>query len=220
MQVKQIDNGWQVISPRFRFDISIEADLIEEVGRIYGYDQLPSAPGQGQLSMSPQPEGCITLNSLHELLIHRDYQEVVTYSFVDPQLQRTGIAAIATRHRHRDHSQAEHLVELIRADFVPPAVMLLVDSLENRVADDAVELERHFLGIRNPFADLLALGDLGLFQEVLELLVIGPGFRSIQRAGRRLSLGRLRHPVSAPFQGALRFAAPSGGSAADGSTTG
>ncbi|HED15777.1 MAG TPA: phenylalanine--tRNA ligase subunit beta [Gammaproteobacteria bacterium] len=87
MQVTPNDSGWQVISPRFRFDISIEADLIEEVGRIYGYDQLPSAPGQGSLVMSPQPEGRVAVDTMHELLIRRDYQEVVTYSFVDPALQ-------------------------------------------------------------------------------------------------------------------------------------
>jgi len=87
MQVTQTDRDWQVISPRFRFDISIEADLIEEVGRIYGYDQLPGVPGNGHLVMSPQPEGRITLNILHELLIRREYQEVITYSFVDPKLQ-------------------------------------------------------------------------------------------------------------------------------------
>ncbi len=89
MALTETESAWQIISPRFRFDISIEADLIEEVGRIYGYDQLPSEPGRRSLEMKPRPEGQLQLDSLHELLIQRDFQEVITYSFVDPQIQET-----------------------------------------------------------------------------------------------------------------------------------
>jgi len=77
--------GWQVTPPSYRFDISIEADLIEEIVRAYGYNNLPSRAPKACLQMHPQ----VTINTatIQSVLIQRDYQEAITYSFVDPQLQ-------------------------------------------------------------------------------------------------------------------------------------
>jgi phenylalanyl-tRNA synthetase beta chain len=90
MQVEaQDDAGWQVLPPSFRFDISIEADLIEEIGRIYGYNRLPSVAMQGSLEMQPLVESDRSIEQYCDMLVARGYQEAVTYSFVDPQLQQT-----------------------------------------------------------------------------------------------------------------------------------
>ena len=80
--------GWQVIPPSYRFDIAIEADLIEEIARVYGYNRLPTAQAQVTLSMRPQSETRLALNSLRQVLVDRGYQEIVTYSFVAPKLQQ------------------------------------------------------------------------------------------------------------------------------------
>ena len=77
--------SWQVQPPSFRFDISLEADLIEELARIHGYNHLPSLKPQSDLTMYPQPR--VTVNDLQAVLVQRDYQEAITYSFVDPKLQ-------------------------------------------------------------------------------------------------------------------------------------
>jgi len=87
MEVEEQGETWQVTPPSYRFDIAIEVDLIEELARIYGYDNLPSHPPGGSLSMAPRPEAHTPLSRLRQLLLGRDYQEVITYSFVDPQLQ-------------------------------------------------------------------------------------------------------------------------------------
>ena len=79
--------GWSVTPPAFRFDIAIEEDLIEEVGRIYGYNQLPSSRAQGGLNMRPQTEGRAPIQELRRMLVERGYQEAITYSFVDPDSQ-------------------------------------------------------------------------------------------------------------------------------------
>ncbi len=90
MQVEtQDDAGWQVLPPSFRFDISIEADLIEEIGRIYGYNRLPSVAMQGSLELQPLAESARSIEQYCDMLVARGYQEAVTYSFVDPQLQQT-----------------------------------------------------------------------------------------------------------------------------------
>ena len=89
MQVETQDaTGWHVLPPSFRFDIAIEADLIEEVGRIYGYNRLPSIAMQGSLDVQPLAETARSIEHYSDLLVARGFQEVVTYSFVDPQLQQ------------------------------------------------------------------------------------------------------------------------------------
>jgi len=77
--------SWQIEPPSFRFDISLEADLIEELARVHGYNHLPSLKPQSRLMMSSQP--IVTLEVLQAVLVQRDYQEAITYSFVDPKLQ-------------------------------------------------------------------------------------------------------------------------------------
>lgn len=77
--------GWEVVPPPFRFDIAIEADLIEEVARIHGYDAIPSAPPRGELrvrSIEGRRE-----RRLRELLAARGYNEAITYSFIGAGLQ-------------------------------------------------------------------------------------------------------------------------------------
>ncbi|MCI3952373.1 MAG: phenylalanine--tRNA ligase subunit beta, partial [Burkholderiales bacterium] len=71
--------------PAYRFDIAIEEDLIEEVARIYGYENIPAAAPIARVSMLPAPETRRDAASIRRLLAARDYQEVITYSFVDRQ---------------------------------------------------------------------------------------------------------------------------------------
>jgi len=78
---------WQVIPPPFRFDIALEADLIEEIGRIYGYNRLPGKRPSLPLIFDSQPEAQISLTRVRETLIQRGFHEAITYSFVDPAFQ-------------------------------------------------------------------------------------------------------------------------------------
>ena len=71
--------------PAYRFDIAIEEDLIEEVARIHGYDRIPAAAPKAPATMLPAPEARRDAGTIRRLLVSRDYQEVVTYSFVDRQ---------------------------------------------------------------------------------------------------------------------------------------
>ena len=78
---------WQVQAPSHRFDIAIEADLIEEISRIYGYNNLPVRTPKVFLNMRPSSESRLNTNTLKAKLVGRGYQEAISYSFVDPQLQ-------------------------------------------------------------------------------------------------------------------------------------
>jgi phenylalanyl-tRNA synthetase beta chain len=88
MQVAGAGDRLGVIPPSHRFDIAIEQDLIEEVGRIYGYDNIPRSDARMPQRPQPSTERAVTRERLRLLLVDRGYQEVITYSFVDPQLQR------------------------------------------------------------------------------------------------------------------------------------
>ncbi|WP_317622897.1 phenylalanine--tRNA ligase subunit beta [Thiohalophilus sp.] len=79
---------WEVTPPSFRFDINLEVDLIEELGRIYGYDNLPASRPRISLAMGARPETRLKPADYKRLLVDLGYQEAVTYSFVDPKLQQ------------------------------------------------------------------------------------------------------------------------------------
>jgi len=83
MSVAESADGWEVVPPPFRFDLAIEADLIEEVGRVYGYERIPPRRPGGILRMSGASEERLPLARVRTALVDRGYQEVVTYSFVD-----------------------------------------------------------------------------------------------------------------------------------------
>ncbi len=83
MPARQSDELLSVTPPSYRFDIAIEEDLIEEIARIEGYEKLPATLPDASASMLSIPEDMIDLARLRQIMVTRDYQEVVTYSFVD-----------------------------------------------------------------------------------------------------------------------------------------
>lgn len=85
---EEAEGVWMVTPPSFRFDIALEVDLIEEVGRIIGYDNIPATAAKSELSMSLIDESTISLRRIRQRMVDRGYQEVVTYSFIDPALQQ------------------------------------------------------------------------------------------------------------------------------------
>jgi len=86
LSLKREQDGWQVTVPSFRFDLSIEVDLIEELGRLYGYDKLPQTRPKGTVLTSNITETETQLERLQNLLVDRGFYEAVTYSFVEPKL--------------------------------------------------------------------------------------------------------------------------------------
>lgn len=88
LAVAAIDGGWECRVPSWRFDLAIEADLLEELARIYGYNRLPTTYIRADVQLPARPEGRVDLRDLRRVLVARDYHEAVCYSFVDADLQR------------------------------------------------------------------------------------------------------------------------------------
>lgn len=86
-KVSFANNTWQAVAPSWRFDMEIEEDLVEEVARIYGYNNIPDVPVKANLIMTSHREANLPLKRVKTMLVDRGYQEAITYSFVDPKIQ-------------------------------------------------------------------------------------------------------------------------------------
>ncbi len=80
--------GWKVEVPSHRFDVEQEADLLEELARIYGYNRLPMRVVRHSGALSHSEEACLDKRQLRGQLHALGYQEAITYSFIDPADQQ------------------------------------------------------------------------------------------------------------------------------------
>jgi phenylalanyl-tRNA synthetase beta chain len=79
---------FSVVPPSYRFDIAIEEDLIEEVARIHGYEQIQPVPPQAAMTMLSAIEALRPLAKLRQAMVLSDYQEVINYAFVESAWER------------------------------------------------------------------------------------------------------------------------------------
>ncbi len=86
-QVEAGEHGWRVRPPSYRFDLRLEADLIEELARIHGYQHIPAESRAWEATIRPRPEARVDARRLRCRLNELGYQEVITFSFVSQALQ-------------------------------------------------------------------------------------------------------------------------------------
>jgi len=84
--VSQNAEGWTFNVPSYRFDISIEADLLEELARVYGYNRLPTRALATPIQIDERPEAKLGVSAIRRQLVARGYQEAITFSFIEPKL--------------------------------------------------------------------------------------------------------------------------------------
>ncbi len=88
-KVTDTPSGWEVEAPWHRFDLSIEVDLIEEIARLRGFDRIAESHAITPQVAGLASESRVSNERLLTAMIDRGYREAITYSFVDPQVQRT-----------------------------------------------------------------------------------------------------------------------------------
>ncbi|BAO80722.1 phenylalanyl-tRNA synthetase beta subunit [Serpentinimonas raichei] len=88
LEVKEGQGILSVTPPSHRFDLQIEEDLIEEVARLIGYQNLPHTPPQAPVTALPRPERRRGLYALRRQLAQRGYQETINFSFVQERWER------------------------------------------------------------------------------------------------------------------------------------
>ena len=112
-----------VEAPSFRYDIAIEADLIEEVARIHGYNKLPQGMGLSRQRMGQAPERQIEAARLRHQLTALGYQEIITYSFIDPGLAASFSAVDTAAVRLQNPISSD--LSVMRGSLMPGLVQTL-----------------------------------------------------------------------------------------------
>lgn len=143
LRVQRDGDVLSVTPPSFRFDIQIEADLIEEIVRLHGYDNISAKVPAGPLPMLAQDEAQRTGWSLRRLLAARDFQEVINYAFIDEAWERDFCGnTVPVRLANPIASQ----MGVMRTSLIPGLVATLADNLKRQQARVRVfELGRCFL---------------------------------------------------------------------------
>ena len=88
MQATKNGDAFQVSPPSYRFDIEIEEDLIEEIARVYGYENIKPVPPQVSMKILPQSESRRPVAKIRQALVLRDYLESINYAFVEDAWER------------------------------------------------------------------------------------------------------------------------------------
>jgi len=88
MEITPASDGWDLVPPGSRFDLQLEVDLIAEIGRIQGYEKIPVTHAGTAATLKALPETAFDPDRARLTLVARGYHEVITYSFVSPELQR------------------------------------------------------------------------------------------------------------------------------------
>ena len=78
----------EVKVPTRRGDITLDVDLIEEIARLYGYDNIPTTAIEGKTTPGAYTKAQAIRRDIRKLFTHGGWQEVVTYSFTHPETTR------------------------------------------------------------------------------------------------------------------------------------
>ncbi len=79
--------GWAVTPPSYRYDLRIEEDYIEELARVHGFEQFERRMGEYQPTFSHRSESVLSTQAIEDTLVSRGFQQVISYTFVDADLQ-------------------------------------------------------------------------------------------------------------------------------------
>ena len=129
LQPEASADGFTVRSPSFRFDIEIEADLIEEIARVHGYDNIPSDHTAGKLAMLALPETRRSRATTYRKMAERGFQEVVSYAFVNEDWERD-FAANESPVRLQNPLAAQYSV--MRSTLIGGLIEILQNNLNRK----------------------------------------------------------------------------------------
>jgi phenylalanyl-tRNA synthetase beta chain len=201
-----------VTPPSYRFDITIEEDLIEEIARLHGYDNIPAPPPTARCEMLPLPEAHRNAMQLRRLFAERGFHEVVNYSFVPEEWEADFAGNVApVRLANPIASQ----MGVMRSSLIGGLVGTLIGNLKRQTERVRVfELGRCFIqdasedtGYRQPMR-VVALAAGSALPEQWGTLARTTDFYDLKGdlealfAPRHLSFGRTTHPALHPGRSA------------------
>ena len=132
LSFEQQGDDFLVTPPSWRFDMEIEEDLIEEIARLYGYDNIPSPAPRGRLEMMVQPEAQRPAYRIRQMLADRGYQEVVNFAFVEEAWEADFAAKTAEADLIRLANPIASQMAVMRSNLFGGLVSNLVTNLKRK----------------------------------------------------------------------------------------
>ncbi|HLO61897.1 MAG TPA: phenylalanine--tRNA ligase subunit beta [Azonexus sp.] len=132
LSFEQQGDDFLVTPPSWRFDMEIEEDLIEEIARLYGYDNIPSAAPRGRMEMMLQPEAQRPAYRIRQMLADRGYQEVVNYAFVEEAWEADFAAKIDEADLIRLANPIASQMAVMRSNLFGGLISNLVTNLKRK----------------------------------------------------------------------------------------
>ncbi|MEW6446728.1 MAG: phenylalanine--tRNA ligase subunit beta [Bacillota bacterium] len=194
--VREHGEEWVISVPAFRPDVGIEEDIVEEVARIYGYDQVPSTLPFGETTPGRRSPLDTFLRRVSDFLAGFGFNEVVTYSFINPVFfDRMRLPVNdPLRNAIRLKNPISEEQSVLRTMLLPGLLEVLARNASRRVENAAVyELGRVFYprGVEELPEERLKLG----------LAVMGKGPRGWEHPAREMDFFYLKGIVEALFRG-------------------
>lgn len=132
LSFEQQGDDFLVTPPSWRFDMEIEEDLIEEIARLYGYDNIPSPAPRGRLEMMVQPEAQRPAYRIRQMLADRGYQEVVNFAFVEEAWEADFAGKTAEADLIRLANPIASQMAVMRSTLIGGLVSNLVTNLKRK----------------------------------------------------------------------------------------
>lgn len=132
LSFEQQGDDFLVTPPSWRFDMEIEEDLIEEIARLYGYDNIPSPAPRGRMEMMPQPEAQRPAYRVRQMLADRGYQEVVNFAFVEEAWEADFAARTAESDLIRLANPIASQMAVMRSNLFGGLVSNLITNLKRK----------------------------------------------------------------------------------------
>ena len=208
------DTTWHCTAPSDRFDLNIEVDLIEEIARLHGYDKIPQSRPRLTQAMKSRPEYLSEVDSIKDILVACGWQEAMTYSFVDPHLQkelspdRPAVNLINPLSSEMSQMRTSHWGGLIKAlqynqNHQQTQIKLFEAGLNFVVQDSAVEQKPWLSGVAS---GLCHLEQWGVSSRIIDFYDVKGDLQTIFEQLRRLSDFEFKakaHPAFYPGQSAV-----------------
>ena len=128
----QDDEGWTLTGPGWRFDIQIEADLIEEIARVYGYDRLPERTPSCSQSLVNVTESRLNARRPADHLVSNGFREVINYSFIDPAVQEACVGDVPAIHLENPIASD---MSVMRTSLLPGLLKTVEHNLKRQRTD-------------------------------------------------------------------------------------
>ncbi len=214
MEIKGKSETIKVTAPAYRFDISIEADLIEEVARITGFENITEKAPVGRLQPCAGEEKVLPLRRLQSAMVDCDYQEVITYSFIDHAMHE--LFSPGTRPVELENPISSDM-SVMRASLWPGLIKTMQYNLNRQIRDmklfetgrtfvqkgRKLVQHRYFSGLLTGDAELRSWIDI---QREIDFFDLKGDVESlVAQTGRRkdFAFAPVVHPVMHPGQAAV-----------------